>query len=413
MLRKRHVAFTAKEFAALLICLAGQLVSGPGVAGAAPPFDYMAALRQTEADVVAAGDDASRRRPALQMLATQQSMVGDTERAIESFHLAMRRGTRTPLGLAGADVDAFLAGHEVQEALATIVEEARGRQVVMINEAHHVPRDRAFAQRVALELRKLGFKYLAMETLGPKLPAMVARGYPSTDEYEGYYTREPVFGDFARQALSAGYQLVNYEYSPPDEVPGEQRIDAREEGQAQNLVERIFAKDPGARVLIHVGYGHLDKGSTDRGEGKTSAMMAERLRTKLRIEPFCIDQSKNDPANAVVDAILAKYEFESYVLKAVGAANPYSETATVDMYVYHRPVRLVLGRPHWLAMAGYRAPHRIPATLLPKQGRRLIQAFVASESADAVPMDQVLVTAGQPVPALMLPKGKYRFAFQE
>jgi hypothetical protein len=402
-----------KPFSAILVSLALHLVAGIPGAAAAPPFDYMAALRQAEADVAAAGDDAFKRRSALQMLATWQSMVGDTERAIESYHSAMRRGGRTPLALAGADVDAFLASHEVREALATIVEETRGRQVVMINEAHHVPRDRAFAMRVALELRKHGFEYLAMETLGPKLPAMAARGYPTTDEWEGYYTREPVFGDFARQALAAGYKLVNYEYSPPDDFDPARRVDAREEGQAQNLVDRIFAQDPGARVLIHVGYGHLNKGPYEWDAGRTGAMMAEQLRAKLRVDPYCIDQAKNDPVNAAVDAILAKFDSDSYVLKAAAAANPYSETAAVDMFVYHRPVRIVQGRPHWLAMGGYRAPRRIPAKLMPARGRRLIQAFAASESADAVPLDQVLVTAGQPVPILMLPKGKYRFAFQE
>jgi hypothetical protein len=64
-------------------------------------------------------------------------------------------------------------------------------------------------------------------------------------------------------------------------------------------------------------------------------------------------------------------------------------------------------------MHGYRQPRVIPAQLLPKTGRRLVQAFVADESADAVPMDQVLVTAGEPAPVLMLPKGRYRFAFQD
>ena len=48
-----------------------------------------------------------------------------------------------------------------------------------------------------------------------------------------------------------------------------------------------------------------------------------------------------------------------------------------------------------------------------KNGRRLIQAFVAGESADAVPMDQVLVTAGETPPVLMLAQGKYRFAVQD
>jgi hypothetical protein len=45
--------------------------------------------------------------------------------------------------------------------------------------------------------------------------------------------------------------------------------------------------------------------------------------------------------------------------------------------------------------------------------RHLVQAFVEGESADAVPIDRVLVAAGAPAPKLMLPKGTFRFACQD
>lgn len=392
--------------------VASSLLTAPAVM-AADPFDYMSELRDREAALLTAGEDKAKRRFALQMLATTQSWVGDTEGAIATFHAAMRRNPGTPLANAGADVGAFLATHEVRDALAAIVEQARDRQIVMINEAHHVPRDRAFATLVALELRKLGFAYLAMETLGKNSPSIASRGYPTTDEYEGYYSREPVLGDFLRQGVRAGYRLVRYEHTARDEVKDPaMRDDMREDGQADNLA-RIFADDPKARLLVHVGYGHLLKGPTDAGGGKTRLLMAERLRSKTGIDPFCIDQAREDPTGPAVDSILAKTRFESYVLRKEGEEHPYSENAAVDMFVYHRPVRLVEGRPQWLSMDGYRRPRKIPANLLPREGRRLIQAFVAGEVPDAVPIDQVLVTAGRSAPVLMLPTGKYRFASQD
>lgn len=394
-----------KEF---LVCIL--LVCGMSRADTSPvappamfpqPFDYMAALRKAEA--AAASDDAAKRRSAMEPLAIEQSRVGDTERAIESFSLSpVRRIARSPLGNAGSDVDAFLATREIREALAAIVEQARDRQIVMINEAHHVPRDRAFATLVALELRKLGFEYLAMEAVGDGA-AISKRGYPIS---EGYYTREPILADFTRQAVRAGYVLVGYDFHG-------KTVDEREEGQAQNLIDRIFAKNPEARVLVHVGYLHLTKGPYDYGDGKPRALMAERLRAKTGIEPFCIDQTQQDPSNPVADAIFARTTFDSFVLKARDAANPYSESTSVDMYVYTRPVRIVQGRPHWLAMGGYRSPRKIPDKLLPTSGRRLIQAFVEGESIDSVPMDQVLVTAGETPPVFMLPKGKYRYSYQD
>jgi len=50
-----------------------------------------------------------------------------------------------------------------------------------------------------------------------------------------------------------------------------------------------------------------------------------------------------------------------------------------------------------------RKPMAIPAGFVPQKGERLVQAFVASESDDAIPVDQVLLRAGDDVPSLMVP----------
>jgi len=50
-----------------------------------------------------------------------------------------------------------------EDAIAAIVREAKNRQVVILNEAHHVPLHRAFAMKLARELRKIGYEYLACE----------------------------------------------------------------------------------------------------------------------------------------------------------------------------------------------------------------------------------------------------------
>jgi hypothetical protein len=391
---------------ALLACLA---VSAADAPRSPTPLDYMAELRRAESDARLAAEG-SRFNSALSMLATQQAFVCDTERAIDTFDRA--RFMDAPEVLSDAEAQQFIADHEVRDALQAILEQTRDRQIVMINEAHHVPRDRAFATLVALELRKRGFRYLAMETLSGDMEALAARGYALVDN--GYYNRDPVFGDFIRRALAAGYTPVAYEADLPEGLEGQARDDYREEKQAQNLVDRVLEKDPKARILVHVGYGHLRTGPVDIGGGKTMTLMAERLKVKTGIDPFSISQTHALPANDNVRAaLLAKAPGSSFVLESRSAGNPFSESPAVEMYVYHRPTGIVRGRPDWLAMDGYRKPRKIPVKLLPKSGRRLIQAFVAVEPADAIPMDQVLVTAGEPPPVLMLPKGKYRFAYQD
>ena len=84
----------------------------------------------------------------------------------------------------------------------------------------------------------------------------------------------------------------------------------------------------------------------------------------------------------------------------------------VDLQVVHPHVSPVGGRPSWLVAMG-RTPTAIPTNLLPTKGTRLVQAFIAGEADDAVPIDQVLVVAGKPAPMLMLPAAKVRFAVQD
>jgi hypothetical protein len=300
------------------LVVAGCATSSPPVTAAptAKPIDYMATLRKAEDVLAAAGDDAPKKRSAWIAVAVEQSWVGDTERAIESFRESgMRASAKSP---AEAVTDP-----EVRGALDAIVEAVRDRQIVMINEAHHVPRDRAFATLVALELRKLGFRYLAVETLTDKpTDALVARGYPV--EWDGYYSRDPVFGDFIRRALAVGFIPVAYEHASFQETDPKRRLARREEGQASNLVERILAKDPGARVLVHVGYGHLRKAVEETVA--IPKMMAEYFREKTGIEPYCIDQTQPLPADAVlakalIDAAISRLARSGHVRISQAGAN--------------------------------------------------------------------------------------------
>jgi hypothetical protein len=85
-----------------------------------------------------------------------------------------------------------------------------------------------------------------------------------------------------------------------------------------------------------------------------------------------------------------------------------------DMQVFHRPTKIVQGRPDWLGMDGYRKPQEIPAALLPTSGRRLVKAVIEAEGESSIAVDQVLVQAGeQPLPVLMLPPGHFKFLYEE
>jgi hypothetical protein len=381
-------------------------------AGAAPDFEARRAARSM----------------ALQNLAVMRSQVGNHAGALEAYRSmqSLYSGGDSPKGTeATANLEytqSTLARFTPEPAIEAIVRAARGRQIVILNEAHHVPRHRAFGMLLALELRKLGFEYLAMETFSPDVESLARRGYPTVAD--GFYSDEPLFGDFIRQALRAGYRPIAYEQTwvaATESSDMVDRIESREEAQADNLIERILKGNPGARLFIYVGYSHAYKGFQEMPGNRRTAWMAERLRAKSGIDPLCIDQTsviEPQPGSrdrALLDAIFAARTDDAVVLADKATPTRYSspDTARIDVQVFHRPTKLLRGRPDWLAMHGYRKPHAIQAKLLPTSGRRLVQAFVAGESAGAVPVDQVVVTAGDPVPVFMLPKGRFRFAFQE
>ena len=309
----------------------------------------------------------------------------------------------------------------LEDAVAAIVRRARHTRIVILNEAHHSPRDRAFALRVARALRPLGYTYLAAEAFStdqrqgstePATLTMARDGYPRISQ--GMYLKDPVFGDFVRQSLRLGYRPVAYEQVRT--ATSDNSMSGREQAQAENLMDAIFRRDPEARVFIYVGYDHAaERPIAERGV----EWMAARLKKMTGIDPLTIDQTfiseyAEDPTSRGVHAMATRRRVQSSAVLISGSSplvlGRYE--GAIDLQVVHPRTLLRQGRPTWLFAMGRRAV-AIPRHLLPRTGRRLIQAFEASEAEDAVPVDQVVVEAGHPVPVLMLPPRPIRFEVQE
>lgn len=60
---------------------------------------------------------------------------------------------------------AKIAAAAPRDAIAEIVRRARSTSIVILNEAHNSPRDRAFGLEVARALRPLGYSVLAVEAI--------------------------------------------------------------------------------------------------------------------------------------------------------------------------------------------------------------------------------------------------------
>jgi hypothetical protein len=305
------------------------------------------------------------------------------------------------------------------DAAAAILELADKHQVIMINEAHHVPLHRAFTLQLLEGLHRKGFRYFAAETLNFDDKTLQTRGYPTL--MTGGYTAEPVYADLVRTALSIGYTVTAYEC---EDSPSQQTdnpvpaMNVREQGQAKNLKERILDSDPNAKIIVHAGYAHIYKKPPIDKNGELH-WMALAFQELTGIEPLSIDQvdmseaSKPESENAdyrfAVDKGLVNDR--PIVLRDKEKGSYFVRTANgdfCDLTVIHPRSRYENGRPTWLAMGGRRTAHHVKTEVKPLQGASyLAQAFYTKEMGpEAVPIDQMEYSHGEPVPTLWLPPGE-------
>jgi hypothetical protein len=328
----------------------------------------------------------------------------------------------SPSGQPSDEDLARLAAAQPKDAISTIVERARDTRIVIVNEAHDNPRDRAFVMEVAEALRPLGYTHYAAETLANwgnqdqishRLKDLSERGYfVYTD---GYYSSEPMFGHLLRRVLALGYQPVSYEWTPgSDGAPADraQSIAMRERGQAENLAHALAGAGPDAKFLIHVGYSHAAEEPLAGGQN----WMAAQLKALTGIDPLTIDQTDFSQ--------YARPAHHAHIAPPAGAApivlfdgdQPvrYGMNAeAMDLQVIHPPIRVVGGRPDRLAKTGRQAV-RVPAELMPQRGMRILKVIVPGEVPDAVPVDVVLVEAGDEPPLVYVPSQRaYDLAVQD
>src|SRR5690606_17878963 len=157
-----------------------------------------------------------------------------------------------------------------------IIEQSKNSQIVIINEAHHIPKHRTFTKSLLKDLYDNGYRYLGLEALFDS--TINERKFPIIES--GYYTKEPEFGNLISEALKIGFTLFKYEAS--EGKNGKER----EIEQAQNI-QNFIESVPAGKVLIHCGYAHAFENDYPAW-GKA---MAGRLKENMNIDPLTIDQT--------------------------------------------------------------------------------------------------------------------------
>lgn len=150
---------------------------------------------------------------------------------------------------------------------------SRDQQVVMLNEIHWHPKHRIMAFKLLPLLKENGFKYIAIEAIDKnKDSELNKRKYPVKSS--GYYTREPFFAMFIREALALGFIIKGYD---------DFESDNRELKQAKNIYN-IIEKDKKAKVFVYAGIDHILENNPSK------IRMAEYFRNISEIDPLTLDQ---------------------------------------------------------------------------------------------------------------------------
>lgn len=334
------------------------------------------------------------------------SFVGDEARALANAFSRDLFMQHPP----AADAEAF-------DAIDHIVAAAVDRRVVMLNEAHVASRHRSFLAQVLRALRPLGFTHLACETFlhtrddGAPDVRMLRAGEPFNPAM-GYYTKDPVFAEAVREAADLGYRFAPYEMRRDQRGPGgesqAESIVRREEAQANNLIENLLAPEPAARVIVFVGYGHINE-IPDHNGGEWFAI---RLARNAGLDPLTIGQTRlgaygpHAPDAPLTQVVLERFAPTKPIVVRQGGAYLGDGRGT-DISVLHPALSDVQGRPGWLAADPMR---RFVSVDLANaaEGDVLAQAIHAHDPDPAVPADQFLLAPGARQADFLLRPGRYR-----
>jgi len=214
---------------------------------------------------------------------------------------ALPAEVRAALEAAG-DVDSPTDHREItlDEAAAVLSRAVQEHHAVILGEEHPHPEHRAFGARLIQRLREHGITHLAIETNAQAPLDAAARSgriAPSTE----LFAFEPQRSAVLRAALASGLPLVAFDMDSEDTAwllaHPEEQFSYRERRMAEHVVERIFAREPSARVLIWVGHGHERKGTRLK-------MMAQYLWELTGEEPFSACQVTGQGQRPGVDVLI-------------------------------------------------------------------------------------------------------------
>lgn len=291
-----------------------------------------------------------------------------------------------------------LEGQSLIEPIEYIINSIEDHTLVIINEDHKMPRDRAFILDLLKALKAKGFTHYAAETFQSSINDNVSKFSLASD---GYYSNEPIYGRLLTYVKQAGFKLVPYEQMDSQKAPEgatmNERINHRENAQRDNLISAVLGAQPKTKMVIHVGHSHVAETPIIRRHSDVGTKwMAARLKEKTGIDPLTISQTacRSTVASSVVSS------------EVLNKDNVLAATYT-DYVIGHVPLTFSKKRPNWRRKIGD-VEIAIPSSFTNFSEPVLIEARLENHPDAAVPVDRLLIREGESEIPLLLPSGSYR-----
>lgn len=351
------------------------------------------------------------------LLSQARAFVGDTTGAISIFEW-MSKKNYGPTKDISNELNAIKDAN-AEDAILSIVRAAKDRQIVVLNESHHVPMHRAFASLLAKELRKIGYEYLACEALNETNSYPFSKGELKTSD--GYYINEPVYANFIRDAIRDNWKFVSYDINDPKRFLKEGKQYRKSLG-AQNISDRILRENPNAKIFMLVGLGNAAK-LPESITAFDRSQISGQIKRLTGIDPLVIDQTAmfeqhhGEKLKKIYAASLEKH-ISSRPFVLIGKDGKHLALANgkgyYDIEVVHprTEINVKTGRPSWYAYLDNLTPHDVPFSLRPQSGRRLVYVYNDDNKNDQLPIDVVLLEGEMSVPKFLLPTGNFKYEIE-
>ncbi len=286
-----------------------------------------------------------------------------------------------------------LTTYKAKDAISEILKRSQLHQVVMFNEAHYIAQHRVLTYRMLSELWKQGYRYFAAESLTSSASLQIQKGY--VDNQVGYYTRETIYANLVLKAKEIGFEIVSYDLHKPRKL---NTIDERETNSALTIKEKVFDKDPNAKIIIHVGYSHINE----------EKWLASKLKSITGLETLTIDQTTR------IERSHTKHEHPTYTkaVKNMELLEPFvfvkgnkvwsSDSNKWDMSIFWPRTIYLNGRPKWASLD--RVNYSVSANDCKKSYPCMVDVFKFNHKGE-VPLDRVLISSEKDNKSVFLSQG--------